>query len=101
MSWEGYSWLLLRVLGVTSQQLIHILQPFQARFPSSEQEFNGMQMTIRHMGHILENSYGNLASQLRAAPQNHGLAFPAFPADGGADPWHSGAADPLGRKRCL
>ena len=47
MNLEGYSWLLLCGIGATSQQLLQILQPYQQRFPSTEADFNSMQMTIR------------------------------------------------------
>ena len=68
MSWEMYSWLLLRACGVNQNQLLNILQPLQGRFPNNEQEFNGMELTLRRMGHILENAPMNLASQLRSPP---------------------------------
>ena len=68
MSWEMYSWLLLRACGVNQNQLLNILQPLQGRFPNNEQEFNSMELTLRRMGHILENAPMNLASQLRAPP---------------------------------
>eukprot|EP00973_Karenia_brevis_P076079 10567607-Karenia_brevis.AAC.1 len=29
MSREGYAWLLLKAVGVSSTQLLHVLQPFQ------------------------------------------------------------------------
>ena len=56
MSWEMYSWLLLRACGVNQNQLLNILQPMQGRFPNTEQEFNVMELTLRRMGHILENA---------------------------------------------
>lgn len=36
MSWESYSWLLLRACGVNQNQLLNLLEPFQGRFPSTE-----------------------------------------------------------------
>ena len=36
MSWEGYTWILLRAIGVSSQDLINVLQPVQGQFPSTE-----------------------------------------------------------------
>ena len=68
MSWEMYSWLLLRACGVTQNQLLNILQPMQGRSPNTEQEFNTMELTLRRMGHILENAPMHLASQLRTPP---------------------------------
>ena len=52
MSWEGYAWILLRAISLTSDQMIHLLQPFQGRFPSTEPEFRAMELTLRRMGHI-------------------------------------------------
>jgi hypothetical protein len=70
MSWEGYSWLLFKACGISMShhQLLNVLQPYQGRFPSTEAEFNAMQLTLRRMGHILEHAPGNLATQLRSAP---------------------------------
>ena len=68
MNWEGYSWLLLKACRVNHHQLLRLLQPFQGRFPNNEHEFNSMQMPLRRMGHILENSVGNIARQLRTLP---------------------------------
>ena len=56
MSWEMYAWLLLRACGVNQNQLLSILQPMQGRFPNTEQEFNVMELTLRRIGHILENA---------------------------------------------
>ena len=87
MSWEGYAWLLLKACGPTSTQLLAILQPTQGRFPATQAEFNGMSLCLRRMGHILEGSSGNIASQLRTAPGRHfytapgeeASAYPAYP----------------------
>ena len=78
MSWEGYCWFLIRAIGVTSPQLIQVLQPFNGRFPNAEPEFEEMVMNMRRMGHILEGSVGNLASQLRTPPGNAGSLFPIW-----------------------
>ena len=101
MSWEGYSWLLLRACGINQHQLLNVLQPYQGRFPSTEAEFNAMQLTLRRMGHILEHTPGNIASQLRAAPTRNffagegdqfGQPQPNDPWSAGPDPWSSSAA---------
>ena len=105
MNWEGYSWLLLRACGVNPTQLLQLLQPFQGRFPNTQQEFEDIQLALRRMARILEGQTGNLASSLRQAPRNFGgweepggLAFPAMqaPQQTGnlGDPWHTGDADP-------
>ena len=69
MSWEGYSWLLLKACRPNQQQLVNILQPFQMNFPNNEQQFNAMSTTLRRLGHILEGSSMNIASQLKGNPQ--------------------------------
>ena len=91
MSWEGYAWLLLRACGVNQHQLLSVLQPYQGRFPNTEAEFNSMQLTLRRMGHILEQTPHNIASQLRTAPNR---AFVAQQAHGDSEPWQSGQPDP-------
>ena len=86
MSWEGYSWLLLKACGVSHHQLLNVLQPYQGRFPSTEAEFSAMQLTLRRMGHILEQAPHNVATQLRSAPSR---AFMASAASGaGSSAWH-------------
>ena len=71
MSWEGYTWILLRATGVSSQDLIHVLQPAQGQFPSTEPEFDAMCMTLRRMGHIRENAPNNLAQALRSTDRGN------------------------------
>ena len=70
------------------------------RFPSDEREFNALSMSLRRMGHILESSYGNIASQLQRQPTRQFFAGPggsgwqttvAPNADPLEDPWHQGA----------
>ena len=51
MSWDMYSWLLLRACGVNQMQLLNILQPMQGRFLNTEQEFNAMELTLRNWTH--------------------------------------------------
>ena len=104
MSWEGYTWILLRTIGVSSQDLISILQPVQGQFPSTEPEFEAMCMTIRRMGHIRENAPHNIAHALRGDRGNTmfaespNMAFPVTPyaqaAPAAPDPWMT--ADPWG-----
>ena len=105
MSWEGYTWILLRAIGVSSQDLISILQPVQGQFPSTEPEFEAMCMTLRRMGHIRENAPHNLAHALRSGDRGNtmfaespNMAFPVTPyaqaAPAAPDPWMT--ADPWG-----
>jgi hypothetical protein len=64
VNWEGYSWLLLRAYGVNSTQWLQLLQPYQGRFPNTQQEFKDMQSAIHRMTRNLEGQQGNLASSL-------------------------------------
>ena len=114
ISWEGYSWILLKAIGVSGAQLVQILQPVQGHFPNNEQDFEAMCLTLRRMGHILENSPHNLAHALRhpgsasnnfpmfADPAATSMSFPTTQMGGDPwqqhDPWNSGAAssyDPM------
>ena len=85
MNWEGYSWLLLRACGVNPQQLIQLLQPYQGRFPNTQQEFEDMSLAIRRIARILEGATGNLASSLRrphnmfAGPGDVAITGQSFP----------------------
>ena len=81
MSWEGYTWILLRFVGARPDQLIQVLQPFNNRFPSTEPEFEQMCMTIRRMAHIIENTPGNLSATIRNSTS-------AFPTWGGSSSSH-------------
>jgi len=65
MSIEGLSWLLLRACHVNDQQLLQLLADFRGRFPTNEVEMRTLQTSLRRMGHILERSTNNIASQLR------------------------------------
>ena len=105
MTWEGYSWLLLRACGANAGQLINILQPFQGRFPSSEAEFQSMSLTLRRMGHILEHTPMNIASRLRSAPTRsffeHTSGAYVTQESEAVDPWNSPGADPWAQGRDL
>jgi hypothetical protein len=90
VSWEGYNWLLLRACGVNQNQLLNVLQPFQGRFPGTEAEFGAMQLTLRRMGHILEHTPLNIASQLRMAPTRSFFAGAGEETQAQQDPWQYG-----------
>ena len=96
MSWEGYSWMLLRACGVNHHQLLTILQPTNNRYPTTEAEFEAMCLALRRMGHVLENAPNNIAQHLR--PNAH--AFPVFgltEATGAQDPLQT--SDPWSQAR--
>ena len=65
VSWEGLSWILLRAIGVSDNQLLQILLPFQGSMPSNQMQFDQMRTSLRRMGHILENTPGNVSQALR------------------------------------
>ena len=65
MSSEGCALQLLRACGVNTTQLMQLLQPFNTNLPRNEQELSAMANSMRRMGHILENTPGNIASSLR------------------------------------
>ena len=60
---EGYAMLLLRACGVSPPMLVQI-HPYAGRFPKTEEEFTAMEVTLRRMGHILENAHMNIGSRL-------------------------------------
>lgn len=89
MNWEGYSWLLLRACSVNSNQLLSLLQPCQGRFLSTEAEFQGVSLSLRRMGHILEGALSNIAARLRAPLAR---AYVAMDGTVGAEPGHEASA---------
>ena len=76
MSWEGYSWLVLRACGVSTNQLMQLLQRFDDKYPSDEREYNTLATSLRRMGHMLEGAPGNLASALSTPPSRNFFADP-------------------------
>ena len=104
MSWQGYSWILLKACGATDNQLLQLLMPFQGRFPATEQEFGALQLALRRMGHILERSSMNIATQLRTQPSRgvfyqqgdgqEGVEAQEVPWHQGPDPWSGASTDP-------
>ena len=64
MTWEGYSWLLLKAVGLNQNTLIQLLQPTMGSMPNTEPQFEAMCMALRRLGHIFENSPHNLAHSL-------------------------------------
>ena len=70
VSITGLTWLLLRAVGVSDVQLLQILTPFGGNFPQTEQELQLLKQQLRRMGHVLENSPGNIASALRGPPKS-------------------------------
>lgn len=69
----GLSWILIRAIGVSDQQLLTLLNPFGRNQPGDEGQFNQLKADLRRMGHIIQGAPGNLASVLRQAtnPTSH------------------------------
>ena len=67
MSIQGLSFLLLKAIGVTDQQLLTLLLPFNGNYPGTELQYQQLQTSLRRMGHVLENNPGNIAQALRGA----------------------------------
>ena len=105
MTWEGYSWLLLKAVGLNQNTLIQLLQPTMGSMPNTEPQFEAMCMALRRLGHIFENTPHNIAHALHTPPgrmfpifdqsattaQPSGFAFPV-----GQDPWQTSGQDPWG-----
>eukprot|EP00438_Fugacium_kawagutii_P035880 Skav204682 [mRNA] locus=scaffold1284:96116:106049:- [translate_table: standard] len=81
---QGLAWILLRAIGITDQQLIQLLAPFNGLFPATEAELTQLKTSLRRMGHILERTPGNIREGLRSA--NTTQPNTAFLAN--ADPWN-------------
>ena len=69
MSWEGYTFFLLKAIGPSPQQLVLLLTPTNGRYPQTEAEFEALQTQLRRIGHIVENALHNLGHYLRANRQ--------------------------------
>ena len=69
VSVTGLAWILLRACEVTDNQLLQLLMPYQGRFPQNEAELTALKVQLRRMGHILEQSPGNIAATLRGGPR--------------------------------
>lgn len=75
VSVQGVTWILLRAIGISDQQLIHLLTPFNGQFPATEMELTQLKTGLRRMGHILERAPGNLREGLRQTHSNPSSAF--------------------------
>ena len=64
MSTEGCALQILRACGVSTNQMMTLLQPFGTNLPRNETELASLTAEMRRMGHIIENTPGNIASSL-------------------------------------
>jgi len=76
MSFEGLSYTILRIVGVSDTQLLQLLQPFNGNFPNTQQHYTTLLASMRRMGHVLENQPGNIAQSFRTSyPMQSTRAF--------------------------
>lgn len=75
VSVQGVTWILLRAIGITDQQLLQLLAPFNGLFPATEAEFSELKTLLRRMGHILERTPGNIREGLRMPGTHAQTAF--------------------------
>ena len=96
ISVQGLAWLLLRACGVNDNQLLTLLQPFQGLFPATPDQYQQLCTGLRRMGHIIERSPGNIASQLRGNNNQAHAFFADQPTQQHQqDPWQAGdGSDP-------
>ena len=62
---EGCALQILRAVGVGTQHLFTLLQPFGGQLPTTEAQFQQMTMQLRRHGHISEGAPGNIAASLQ------------------------------------
>ena len=88
VSTESASLILLRAIGVSSEQFQRLTQPFGLRLPNSEAELAQLMHQLRRMGHIIEHHPSNIADSLHrnVGASNSGQAFVVHSAEGSAEP---------------
>ena len=65
MSVEGCALQLLRAVGIGTQHMLTLLQPFRGQMPQTEAQFQELTTQLRMYGHISEGAPGNIASPLQ------------------------------------
>lgn len=84
ISTESAALILLRAVGVTSEQFQRLTQPYGLRLPNTEQEFSQMLHNLRRMGHIVEHHPSNIATTLnRPAGNSSSQAYVSYPGSDG------------------
>ena len=101
MSMQGLAWILLRACAVNDTQLMTLLQPFGGLFPADAAQYQQLCTLLRRMGHIIERSPGNIASQLRGGSSQtqsffagQGQQHDPWHVQPASDPWSSAFASP-------
>ena len=64
MSAEGCALQLRRACGVSTNQMMQVLQPFNTNLPANEQQLNAFFASMRRVGHITDNTLGNIGATL-------------------------------------
>ena len=64
VSAEGWALQLLRACGVSTNQMMQLLQPFNTNLTANEQQLNALFASVRRMGHITEDTQGNIGATL-------------------------------------
>ena len=67
MSTEGCAFQLLRARGVSTDQMMQLLQQFNTNFPANGQQLNALFASMTRMGHITENTPGNIGAALHGS----------------------------------
>ena len=70
VSIQGLTWILLRAIGCSEQQLITLLQPLNGQLPGTLQQYRELMLRIRRMSHIIEGTPMNIGSALRGRQQD-------------------------------
>ena len=92
MSTEGCALQLLRACGVSTNQMMQLLQPFNTNLPANEQQLSALFAAMRRMGHITENTPGNIGATLHGSRGGGSLLFLAESVNTSATN-HSGNGD--------
>ena len=64
MSVEGQSLQLLRAIGIQSQHLFTLLQPYQGRLPNTDADFGNLCDQLKRYGHVTEGTRDNIGNAL-------------------------------------
>ena len=100
---QGLSWILLKAVGVSVEQLDRLLQPLNGNLPQDEQQFVALLERLRRQGHLYEGSMRHPTQQAGAGDPGMYHFYPTFDSAGetgraaGQQPaFHasSGSADP-------
>ena len=67
MSTEGCALELLRSCGVSTNQIVQLLQPFNTNLPAKEHELKAPFAPMRRIGHITKNTPGNIGATLHGS----------------------------------